>query len=227
MMGKILVADDDIRVNKLLQDIFTLEGYEVVSAENGLEVLDILEKDNTILLVILDVMMPELNGWDVLEYVKEHYDVKVLMLTALDNEASEVRGLRGGADDYVAKPFRRAALLERVKRLIQDKLQQNSVEYQIDGLRISQKSCRVYRDKEELKLTIKEYQLLLLLVENCNIVLERERILERIWGVEYDGGDRTLDTHIKMLRKSLGEYGSCIRTVRGIGYCFDGEVVRG
>lgn len=223
MNGRILVADDDIRVNGLLQDIFEMEGYEVLNAFDGEETLHILATQDVDLLV-LDAMMPKLDGWEVLEYAKRQFETKVLMLTALSDESSEVRSLREGADDYVAKPFRRAILVERAKRLIGEHKKNREKDYVCKGLRISQSECKVYTDGEECRLTAKEYQLLLLLMKNHGIALNRDMILEKIWGIGYDGNDRTIDTHIKMLRHSIGDYGGYIRTIRGIGYSFEGEV---
>lgn len=224
MSGKILIADDDIRINELLQDIFEMEGYDVFIAYDGEEAIRILEQNENIALMILDVMMPGLDGWEVLDYVKQKFEVRVLMLTALSDEGSEVRGLRRGADDYVTKPFRRAVLLERARRLLREHRDTQEKDFVCDGLRLSQAECKVYADGEEVKLTTKEYQLLLLLMKNNKIVMNRDVILEKIWGIDYDGNDRTIDTHIKMLRRSLGDFGGCIRTIRGIGYSFEGEV---
>lgn len=226
MSKKILIADDDNRVNELLQDIYEMEGYEVLTAYDGEEALAILEKEQVDLLV-LDVMMPGLNGWEVLDYVKRQYETKVLMLTALNDEFHEVRGLRLGADDYIAKPFRRAVLLERSRRLIDERRRKMEQDLCFEDLRICQAEHKVYVDGNECRLTTKEYQLLLLLMENHDIVLNRDVILERIWGIAYDKNDRTIDTHIKMLRRSIGEYGVNIRTIRGVGYSFEGEVVIG
>ena len=225
MADKILIADDDDRINELLQEIFTMEGYEVEAAYDGEEAIHILKKENDIHLVVLDVMMPKLNGWDVLAYIKKTFDVKVLILTALGSETDEVRGLRSGADDYVAKPFRRAVLLERVKRLLSEYRLVRDKDFYCGELCLKQSQCKVYIGNEEIKLTTKEYQLLQLLIKNNKVVLGRDTILDKIWGVGYDGNDRTVDTHIKMLRHSLGEpYNKYIRTVRGVGYCFDGDV---
>lgn len=226
MDGKILIADDDIRVNELLQDIFTMEGCQVCAAFDGEEVLRILSEDNSIDLLILDVMMPVLGGWDVLGYIKSHYDVRVLMLTALDDEASEVRCFQEGADDYVAKPFRRAVLLERARRLIQSRQNDKNCEYRCGELTVNCQTYVVTISGEPIKLTVKEYRLLVLLLEHSGIVLGRDVIQEKVWGYDFDGSSRTLDTHVKMLRRSLGELGSCIRTIRGVGYSFDGEVVK-
>ncbi len=220
----ILIVDDDLRINELLQDIFTMEGYEVCCAFNGEEALKMLEKNNNIDLIVLDVMMPEFNGWEVLSFVKDNTDCKVLMLTALSDENSEVKAIRSGADDYVAKPFKRAVLLERAKRLIQDRTKEKNMTYKYEGLVLSVKEHKVYIDGKEAKLTAKEFNLLHLLMKNSSIVLTRETILDKIWGYVYDGNDRTIDTHIKMLRHSIGDYSNNIRTVRGVGYSFEGEV---
>ena len=151
--------------------------------------------------------------------------MKVLILTALGSEMDEVRGLRSGADDYVAKPFRRAVLLERVKRLLSEYRLVRDKDFYCGELCLKQSQCKVYIGNEEIKMTTKEYQLLQLLIKNNKVVLGRDTILDKIWGVGYDGNDRTVDTHIKMLRHSLGEpYNKYIRTVRGVGYCFDGDV---
>lgn len=224
MDNTILIVDDDKKLNGLLEDIFETEGFNVITAYNGEEAVAILDENPDIPLIILDVMLPELDGWQVLSYVKEHYDSKVIMLSALSDEYSEAKGLRNGADDYVIKPFKRAALVERVKKLMSGFRKESSSELICEELRVLQKEMKVLLYGEEIKITPKEYQLLLLFMKNSRIVLERDMILGKIWGVEYCGNDRTIDTHIKMLRQSLGDYGDRIRTVRGVGYCFEGEV---
>ncbi|MGN0394905.1 MAG: response regulator transcription factor [Coprococcus sp.] len=225
MGAKILIADDDIRINDLLCEIFQMEGYETISAKSGTEVIEYLERGELVELIVLDVMMPGFDGWEVLDYVKERFDVKILMLTALTSEMDEVKSLQKGADDYVAKPFKRAVLLERARRLITEWKRVHEQDYVCGDLRLSQVECKVYFKGEELKLTVKEYKLLLLLMQNSKIVLSRELILEKVWGIDYEGNDRVIDTHIKMLRQSLGEAGEYIRTVRGVGYSFDDEVM--
>lgn len=223
-MYKILVVDDDRRINELLEDIFTMEGFEVLRAFDGEEAIEILDNIDDIDLVVLDIMMPKIDGWDLLAYIKNRFDIRVLMLTALGEEDDEVKGIRSGADDYIVKPFKRAVLVERVKRLLSDYKDRSSVCYVCDDLSLSQSECRVYIKGEPVKMTTKEYQLLLLLMKNPRRALSRDAILDKVWGFEYDGNDRTIDTHIKMLRQSLGEYGERIRTIRGMGYSFDGEV---
>ncbi|MBQ8504481.1 MAG: response regulator transcription factor [Clostridia bacterium] len=224
MNNTVLIVDDDKRINELLQDIFTIEGFEVISAYDGEQAIKILEENRDIPLMILDIMLPEFDGWQVLSYVKQYFDVKVIMLTALSDEYSEAKGIRSGADDYVVKPFKRAALVERAKRLINSSNVNRSCELRHERLRVLQKEMKVFIDEEEIRITAKEYQLLILLMKNSPNVLDRNTILEKVWGFDYDGSDRTIDTHVKMLRQSLLSYGDCIRTIRGTGYSFEGEV---
>ena len=223
-MHKILIVDDDRRINDLLEDILTMEGYNVIKAFDGEEAIEVLDNIDDIDLVLLDVMMPKIDGWDLLAYIKSRFDIKVLMLTALGDEEDEIKGIRSGADDFVVKPFKRGVLLERMKRLLGDIKDRNSTDYISENIMLCQRECRVYVSGEPVKMTTKEYQLLLLLMKNPRRALSREKILDKVWGFEYDGNDRTIDTHIKMLRQSLGEYGDRIRTIRGMGYSFDGEV---
>lgn len=223
-MYKILVVDDDIRINELLEDILTMEGYEVYKAFDGEEATEILDNVDDINLVLLDIMMPKIDGWDLLAYIKSRYDLKVLMLTALGDEEDEVKGIRSGADDFVVKPFKRGVLLERIKRLLGDIKDKYSTDYVCDDMMLCQRECRAYVKGKPVRLTAKEYQLLLLLMKNPRRALSREFILDKVWGFEFEGNDRTIDTHIKMLRQSLGDCGEKIRTIRGMGYSFDGEV---
>lgn len=225
-MYRILVVDDDKRINELMVDIFTMEGFNVLSAFDGSQAIEILNNVKDIQVVILDVMMPKVDGWTTLAYIKSHFDVKVIMLTALDDEEDEARGIRSGADDYVAKPFKRAVLLERVKRLASMAQEKGSTTYISGPLVVKKAECRAYVDGEPVKLTGKELQLLIFLMENPLMVLSREEILDKVWGYRYGGNDRTVDTHIKMLRRALGDFGNVIRTIRGTGYSFDAEVTR-
>lgn len=226
MPSRIMIADDDDRINEMLQDTFLMEGYEVVSVGNGEEVLQVLESGEKIDLILLDVMMPVLSGWDILRYIKDHYAVKVIVLTALDSEVHELRGFKEGADDYVTKPFSRAVLLARVHRLLQEKITLESQNLIFQDLVVSKTNHQAVLRGEMLEMTAKEFQLLVLFLENNNITLSRDQLIEKVWGMDYECESRTVDTHIKMLRQTLGDYGSYIRTVRGVGYCLDGEVVR-
>lgn len=225
-MSKILVVDDDERINELMVDIFTMEGFEVISAFDGAQAVEILNNISDIQVVILDIMMPKVDGWTALAYIKTNFDVKVIMLTALDDEEYEVRGIRSGADDYVSKPFKRAVLLERVKRLMGASKEKYDITYVSGPLVVKKSECRAYLDGEPVKMTAKELQLLIFLMDNYKSVLTREEMLDKVWGYRYDGNDRTIDTHIKMIRHSLGEFGNVIRTIRGTGYSFDAEVTQ-
>ncbi len=224
-MGKILIVDDDKRINELMVDIFTMEGFEVAYAFDGEQAIEVLEKIPEIEVVILDIMMPKIDGWDALAYIKSHFDVKVILLTALEDEEYEVRGIRSGADDYIAKPFKRAVLLERVKRLMSSYRDRTDTKYVSGPLMLIKSECRAYMNGEAVRLTTKEFQLLMLLMKNGRRAMSREEILDKVWGYEYDGNDRTIDTHIKMLRHALGDFGYVIRTIRGTGYSFDAEVI--
>lgn len=225
MREKILIADDDYLMRDLLADILEKEEYEVTQAEDGIEALEYIRGRGDFDLVILDIMMPGLGGLEVLEKIRESSKVPVLLLTALGDSKSEVEGFRKGACDYVSKPFHGEVLLARIRAALEFKGERkNTQEYRRYGkLAVDLKGCRVLADGKEAVLTHKEYQLLLYLIENRNIVLTRDQMLERIWGFDYEGDIRTIDTHIKMLRTDLGECGNYIRTVRGIGYSFQPE----
>ncbi|MDO4307212.1 MAG: response regulator transcription factor [Eubacteriales bacterium] len=224
---KILVADDDELLRNLLGDILEKEGYEVTEAEDGDCALESFRKNPEFKLVILDIMMPKKNGFEVLEEIRRSSTVPVIMLTALGDSEDEIEGFRLGACDYVAKPFHRKVLLARIRAALEYK---SGLAEEAHGdmlcfkaLKVDLNGCRVYSGGEEVILTNKEYRLLLYLIENRNIVLTRDQILERIWGFDYEGDIRTIDTHIKMLRNDLGECGDYIRTIRGIGYVFQWE----
>lgn len=220
MKQKILIADDDPMLRRLLSDVLTKEGYEIVLAENGEEAVELFFNANDFSLCILDVMMPIYTGYEVLKMIREESDVCVLMLTALGEERSELKGLRQGANDYIAKPFSYDILLARVKNMLR---QENKIKGQLlelGGITIDQQGYIVLVDGEEVILNPKEYALLNLLASHVEQVFSREQILAKIWGYDYEGENRTVDTHIKMLRKKLGDYGEAIVTIRGVGYKF-------
>ena len=217
----ILIADDDEVFRDLLQDILAKQNYEILQAADGQEAMDLFfEKCPGIDLVILDVMMPKADGWEVLKTIREYSDVPVLMLTALGDEAYELLGLQNGADDYVTKPFGYEILTARVNALLRKVKRERSMDLQIGDLRVCQLEHKVFVFEEEIVLNNKEYQLLLYLIHNKNLVLERETILSRVWGYDFDKDIRTIDTHIKMLRAKLTGCGGYIQTVRGTGYRF-------
>ena len=225
MGEKILVADDDYLLRDLLKDILEKEEYEVIEAKDGIQALECFRQPKALSLVILDIMMPGKNGMTVLQEIRKTSQIPVIMLTALSDTKSELEGFALGACDYVSKPFHAKVLLARVRAALTYKISsQKGGDWRKAGeLEVDLKGCRVLVAGKEAVLTNKEYQLLLYMMENRNIVLTRDQILERIWGFDYEGDIRTIDTHIKMLRTDLGECGNYIRTVRGIGYVFQPE----
>lgn len=225
MREKILIADDDYLLRDLLADILEEEDYQVIQAQDGIQALELFRSNQDLDLVILDIMMPGKDGMEVLEKIRESSQVPVLMLTALGDYKTEVEGFRKGACDYVAKPFHGEVLLARIRAALEYKRdrKEDQERRRFGNLEVDLKGCRVLVKGRDAVLTNKEYQLLLYLMENKNIVLTRDQMLERIWGFDYEGDIRTIDTHIKMLRTDLGECGNYIRTVRGIGYSFEPE----
>ena len=222
---KILVVDDETVIRELLCDILNQQGYETIGAEDGEEALRLFWSHRDISLVILDIMMPKCDGWEVLEQIHRESDIPVIVLTALDNIEDELKGLNGGAIDYISKPFSYAVLIARVKVALKSKNFNITEEETIcfGDIVVNNLLHQVYVKGKEITLNNKEYQLLLYLINNEKIVLDREKILMAIWGYDYDGTERTIDTHIKMLRGKLGECGNYIKTLRGSGYYFNSK----
>jgi DNA-binding response OmpR family regulator len=226
---KILIADDDYLMRDLLRDILEKENYQVLEAEDGVRALEVYRQHPDLDLILLDVLMPLKNGFRVLKEIRENSNISVIMLTALGDSGNELEGFEAGACDYISKPFHTKVLLARIRAALEykavsrEKCDQDK--RRIGELYVDLAACRVLVAGQEVILTNKEYQLLLYLIENRNIVLTRDQMLERIWGFDYEGDIRTIDTHIKMLRTDLGICGSYIRTVRGIGYVFQTEDV--
>lgn len=222
---KILIADDDDIIRNLIKDLLEEQDYEVLIAKDGSEAIDVFFAHQEIDLVILDVMMPKLNGWSVLKEIRQHCDVPVLMLTALSDDKNEVYGLENGANDYISKPFSYEVLMARIKVLLRDVDHRRENGVSLGDITIETASHKVLVNGNEVYVNNKEFQLLLYLMQNNGRVLTRDQMLNYIWGYEYDGSDRTVDTHIKMLRAKLEEYGSYIKTVRGNGYLFEPDQV--
>lgn len=223
---KILVADDDELLRNLIRDILEKEGYEVLEAGDGVCAVECFRQTPDLSLILLDIMMPGKDGMEVLKEIRRESSIPVIMLTALDDSEEEVKGFRLGACDYVTKPFHRGVLLARIRASLEykNRMQEESADLlRFRELTVDLKQCRVFSAGEEVVLTNKEYRLLLYLMENRNNVLSRNQILERIWGFDYEGDIRTIDTHIKMLRNDLGVCGDYIRTIRGMGYVFQWE----
>lgn len=210
---KVLIADDEISMVKILSAYFKKEGYTVLTAKDGEEALDLFYS-NKIDLAILDWMMPKVNGIDVCKEIKENTNIKVLILTAKGQNEDEIEALSCGADEYIRKPFDPRILLIRANKLINKKEVSN-----IGKLKIDFGSNKVFKDNEELSLTKKELELLKCFVDNKGIILSREKLLSLVWGMDYLGDDRTVDTHIRRLRSKVGE--EIIVTHRGIGYSLE------
>lgn len=218
----ILICEDELKIRLLVEKYLKNEGYYVFSAKNGLEGLDILE-ENPIDLAILDVMMPEYDGWSLLKRIREDYgDMPVIMLTARDEERDKIFGFELGADDYVAKPFSVKELMARVKSLLKRSGKKNAEDrIDIGNLQINLNSHLVFINDDEIPLTSKEYDLLIYFINNQNIALSREQIIDRVWGYDYYGDFRTVDTHIKRLRVKINDADVKIATVRNVGYRFE------
>jgi len=218
---KILIADDDPIFRELVCDIIRKEGSIPVEACDGQQAIDIFFGSNDIDLLILDVMMPVYDGWEVLREIREHSEVPVIMLTALGDEKHEVFGLRKGADDYIAKPFSYEVFVARLNTLLRKLKKERLAEIMIGEIKINQSTHRVTICDLEIDLNRKEYSLLIYFIKNRERVLTREQILCSIWGYDFEGDIRTIDTHIKTLRAKLSDCGEYIKTIRGIGYMFE------
>lgn len=218
---KILVAEDDAVFRRLVCDILGKQNYETVEAADGQEALDLFFGDTAFDLVILDVMMPVYDGNEVLEEIRKRSDVPVLMLTALREERDEVAGLSGGADDYITKPFSMPILLARLEALLRKAKKDKETIRTLGCLEVDTAARKVRVAGVETRLNHKEFSLLMFFVRNPGIVLSRERILDVVWGYDFEGDWRTVDAHVKMLRKKLSSCGDYIRTVRGSGYALE------
>ena len=217
----ILVVDDEKLIRSVIKDYLLNEKFMVYEAENGEEALRVF-KEEKINLVILDVMMPKMDGIETLKELRTISEVPVIMLTAIKEETDKIHSFDLGVDDYVTKPFSPKELVSRVKAVLKRCGMLKEV-YQYKGLVIDYQGRKVTIDKKVINLTPKEYELLVYFIENKGIAISRERLLNAIWGYDFYGDDRTVDTHIKMLRKSLGEYGDLITTVRKVGYKYETE----
>lgn len=215
---KILVADDEENIRELVSDLIEaeLQDCEVLVAKDGEQAVDIFFSNTEISLCILDIMMPIYDGFEVLEMIRQHSDVPILMLTALGEPEIECKGFDKGVNDYISKPFHLDVLVARIKRLCKE----NRKNLQFSHLKVDLSGHNVWVFNEEINLTPREYSLLVQLVQNEAVVLTREQLLERAWGYDYDGEERTVDTHIKSLRKKLSHCGEYIHTIRGTGYKF-------
>jgi len=223
-MAEILIVDDEINIRKVVREYAEFEGYSVTEAENGMDAVNICrEKDFD--LIIMDVMMPRLDGYSACKEINKTKNIPVIMLSARGEEYDKLFGFEIGVDDYVVKPFSPKELMARVKAVLKrgNAAQEKNLKEKIDfeGLSIDMSGREVYVNGERASMTPKEYDLLFYLVKNKNIALSRDKLLEEVWGYDFFGDDRTVDTHIKMLRNSLGEYRKFIVTLRRMGYKFE------
>lgn len=218
---KILVVDDESRMRKLLNDFLSANGYEILEAENGQKALDIYSLNKDISLVILDVMMPVLDGWQTLREIRNISNIPVIMLTARGEERDELFGFELGVDEYISKPFSPKILVARVEALLSRCYPENKKITEFDGIIIDENAHVVTIDGVNADLSMKEFELLQYLLSNKGVALSREKILNKVWNYDYYGDSRTIDSHIKKLRKKMGKKGEHIQTIRGLGYKFE------
>ena len=223
-MQKILVVDDESRIRKLVRDFLVKNDYEVIEAADGEEALDIFYRDKEIALIILDIMMPKLNGYEVCKEVRESSSVPIIMLTAKAEESDELGGFEVGADEYISKPFSPKILVARVEAILRragGAEKKNSL-LEMGGIVLDKEAHQVQVDGVFVELSFKEFELLTYFMENPGIALSREKILNGVWNYDYFGDARTIDTHVKKLRAKLGEKGNLyIQTIWGLGYKFE------
>lgn len=218
---KILIADDEDRWRRLVGDFLRNEGYQIIEAANGQEAVDLIRSDGDISLAILDIMMPVMDGIRACQIIREFTQLPIIMLTAKNDEDSEVMGFVCGADEYIAKPIKFPVFMARVRALLKRSVSIRST-VEIAGICIDPDAHTVTVDGKEIALTPREFELLLYVAQNKNIALSRQQILSAVWNFDYYGDARTVDTHVKNLRMKLGEHGSALKTVRGRGYKLEG-----
>lgn len=218
---KILIADDEERWRRLVGDFLRNEGYKVVEAANGQEAVEMVRSDGDISLVILDIMMPVLDGVAACQNIRGFSEVPIIMLTAKSDEDSEVMGFVCGADEYISKPVKFPVFIARIKALLKRSVTVRTC-VEVSGIRIDPDGHTVTVDGQEISLTPREFELLLYVAQNKNIALSRQQILSAVWNFDYYGDARTVDTHIKNLRMKLGDHGAALKTVRGRGYKLEG-----
>ena len=219
---KILVVDDESRMRKLVKDFLVKNGFQVIEAENGAEAVDIFFEEKDIALMILDVMMPKMDGWEVCREIRQYSKVPIIMLTARGDERDELLGFELGVDEYISKPFSPKILVARVEAILRRTNLANQEEVlEAGGICVNKAAHQVTLDGKPMELSYKEFELLSYFVENEGIALSREKILNSVWNYDYFGDARTIDTHVKKLRSKMGEKGELIKTVCGMGYKFE------
>ena len=218
---KILVVDDEQRMRKLVRDFLVKQNFEVMEAGDGEEAVDLFYANKDIALIILDVMMPKMDGWETCREIRQYSKVPIIMLTARGGENDELRGFELGVDEYIAKPFSPKILVARVEALLRRTNSANEKNLEYGGIVLNRSAHEVIIDGEKVDLSYKEFELLSYFMENKDIALSRERILNHVWDYDYFGDARTIDTHVKKLRSKMGEKGKYIKTIWGMGYKFE------
>ena len=218
---KILVVDDESRMRKLVRDFLEREGYQVLEAGNGLEAMELFYEEKDIALLILDVMMPKMDGWQVCREIRQSSKVPIIMLTARSEERDELQGFQLGVDEYISKPFSPKILVARVEAILRRTVQTEGEQIEAGGIVMDVGGHHVSIDGKSINLSYKEFELLQYFMSNQGRALTRESILNQVWNYDYFGDARTIDTHVKKLRNKLGEKGSYIHTIWGMGYKFE------
>lgn len=219
---KVLVVDDESRMRKLVKDFLVKNGYEVVESEDGSQALDIFFEQSDIALIILDVMMPQMDGWQVCREIRSYSKVPIIMLTAKSDERDELQGFELGVDEYISKPFSPKILVARVEAILRRTSQRSAEDVlEADGIVLDKTAHIVTVDGHTVDLSFKEFELLTYFMENKGIALSREKILNSVWNYDYFGDARTIDTHVKKLRSKMGQKGDLIKTIWGMGYKFE------
>ena len=220
---KIMVVDDESRMRKLVRDFLVKQDFDVIEAEDGEDALNKFYAQKDIALIILDVMMPKINGWEVCREIRENSKVPIIMLTAKGEESDELQGFGMGADEYISKPFSPKILVARVEAILRRTSKKDEEILEVGGIKIDRLRHQVLVDEKEVELSYKEFELLTYFIENKGIALSREKILNHVWNYDYFGDARTIDTHVKKLRSKLGQKGEYIKTIWGMGYKFEVE----
>ncbi len=221
---KVMIVDDEARMRKLVRDFLEKQNYEVIEAADGEEAIDKFFAEKDIALILLDVMMPKMDGWQVCREIRQYSKVPIIMLTARGDERDELTGYNLGVDDYVSKPFSPKILVARVEAILRRSgAAQQEDKIESSGIVIDKAAHQVTIDGKPIQLSFKEFELLTYFVENKGIALSREKILNAVWNYDYYGDARTIDTHVKKLRSKMGEKGNLIKTIWGMGYKFEPE----
>ncbi len=216
---KILVVDDESRMRKLVRDFLVKSGFDVIEAQDGEEAVDLFFGEKDIALIVLDVMMPKMDGWQVCREIRAYSKVPIIMLTARSDERDELQGFELGVDEYITKPFSPRILVARIEAILRRTRKQEQNELiTYGGITVNKTAHQVMIDGRQIELSYKEFELLTYFMENKGIALSRERILNHVWNYDYFGDARTIDTHVKKLRSKLGEKGNVIKTIWGMGY---------